>query len=33
MFGEARPYVTMQSCKNQFYSNLMTLMKDNENLQ
>ena len=23
MFGEARPYVTMQSCKNQFYSCLL----------
>ena len=24
MFGAARPYVTMQSCKNQFYSDLIT---------
>ena len=24
MFGAARPYVTMQSCKNQFYSALIT---------
>ena len=23
MFGDARPYVTMQSCKNQFYSDLI----------
>lgn len=24
MFGDARPYVTMQSCKHQFYSDLVT---------
>ena len=28
MFGEARPYVTMQSCKNQFYSDLITPLPD-----
>ena len=29
MFGEARLYVTMQSCKNQFYSDLITPLPDN----
>jgi len=29
MFGDARPYVTMQSCKNQFYSDLITPLPDN----
>lgn len=28
MFGGARPYVTMRSCKNQFYSDLVTLLPD-----
>ena len=28
MFGDARPYVTMQSCKNQFYSDLITPLPD-----
>ena len=28
MFGDARPYVTMQSCKNQFYSDLITSLPD-----
>lgn len=28
MFGGARPYVTMQSCKNQFYSDLVTPLPD-----
>ena len=28
MFGEARPYVTMQSCKNQFCSDLITPLPD-----
>ena len=28
MFGGARPYVTMQSCKNQFYSDLITPLPD-----
>ena len=28
MFGNARPYVTMQSCKNQFYSDLITPLPD-----
>lgn len=28
MFGAARPYVTMQSCKNQFYSDLITLLPE-----
>ena len=28
MFGEARPYVTKQSCKNQFYSDLITPLPD-----
>ena len=28
MFGSARPYVTMQSCKNQFYSDLVTPLPD-----
>ena len=28
MFGKARPYVTMQSCKNQFYSDLITPLPD-----
>ncbi len=28
MFGEARPYVTMQSCKIQFYSDLITPLPD-----
>ena len=28
MFGEARPYMTMQSCKNQFYSDLITPLPD-----
>ena len=28
MFGEARPYVTMQSCKNQFSSALITPLPD-----
>ena len=28
MFGDARPYVTMQSCKNQFYSDLVTPLPD-----
>ena len=28
MFGDARPYVTMQSCKNQFYSDLITPLTD-----
>lgn len=29
MFGGARPYVTMRSCKNQFYSDLITPLPDN----
>ena len=29
IFGDARPYVTMQSCKNQFYSDLITPLPDN----
>ena len=29
MFGDARPYITMQSCKNQFYSDLITPLPDN----
>ncbi len=28
MFGSARPYVTEQSCKNQFYSDLITPLPD-----
>ncbi len=28
MFGTARPYVTKQSCKNQFYSDLITPLPD-----
>ena len=28
MFGGARPYVSMQSCKNQFYSDLVTPLPD-----
>ena len=28
MFGGARPYVTKQSCKNQFYSDLITPLPD-----
>lgn len=28
MFGGARPYITMQSCKNQFYSDLVTPLPD-----
>ena len=28
MFGGARPYVTLQSCKNQFYSDLITPLPD-----
>lgn len=28
MFGGARPYITKQSCKNQFYSDLITPMPD-----
>ena len=28
MFGGARPYVTMRSCKNQFYSDLVTPLPD-----
>ncbi len=28
MFGGARPYVTQQSCKNQFYSDLVTPLPD-----
>ena len=28
MLGGARPYVTMQSCKNQFYSDLVTPLPD-----
>ena len=28
MFGGARPYVSMQSCKNQFYSDLITPLPD-----
>ena len=28
MFGSARPYVTAQSCKNQFYSDLITPLPD-----
>ena len=28
MFGAARPYVTAQSCKNQFYSDLITPLPD-----
>ena len=28
MFGGARPYVTIQSCKNQFYSDLVTPLPD-----
>ena len=28
MFGDARPYVTMQSCKKQFYSDLITPLPD-----
>ena len=28
MFGGARPYVTMRSCKNQFYSDLITPLPD-----
>lgn len=29
MFGGARPYVTKRSCKNQFYSDLITPLPDN----
>lgn len=29
MFGGARPYVTKQSCKNQFYSDLVTPLSEN----
>lgn len=29
MLGGARPYVTMKSCKNQFYSDLVTPLPDN----
>ncbi len=28
MFGGARPYVTKRSCKNQFYSDLITPLPD-----
>lgn len=28
MFGGARPYITLQSCKNQFYSDLVTPLPD-----
>ena len=28
MLGGARPYVTMQSCKNQFYSDMITPLPD-----
>lgn len=28
MFGGARPYVSMQSCKNQFYSDMITPLPD-----
>ena len=28
MFGGARPYVTLQSCKNQFYSDMITPLPD-----
>ena len=28
MLGDARPYVTLQSCKNQFYSDLVTPLPD-----
>ena len=28
MFGDARPYMPMQSCKNQFYSDLITPLPD-----
>ena len=29
MLGGGRPYVTLQSCKNQFYSDLVTPLPDN----
>lgn len=29
MFGGSRPYITKQSCKNQFYSDLVTPLPDN----
>ena len=32
MFGGARPYVTKQSCKNQFYSDLITPLPDQINV-
>ena len=32
MFGGARPYVTKQSCKNQFYSDLITPLPDKINI-
>ena len=33
MFGSARPYVTMKSCKNQFYSDLVTQLPDKIDVQ
>ena len=32
MLGGARPYVTVQSCKNQFYSDLVTPLPDKINV-
>ena len=32
MLGDARPYVTVQSCKNQFYSDLVTPLPDKINV-
>ncbi len=32
MFGDARPYVTERSCRNQFYSDLITPLPDKLNV-